>query len=98
MGGAGGGGKWIAQLLCHAVGVLILRMNHSGALRQHLHATLKRQLSQKRAEERKLVEEERKLYGEEDPGNVEGEEAELTDQDTTGLVWLEVLDLQFIGL
>ena len=64
-------------------------MNRSGALRQHLHATLKRQLSQRRAEERKIAEEERKLYGEEGPGDVEGEgeEAELTDQDTTGLAW-----------
>lgn len=39
--------------------------NKPGALRQHLHATLKRQLSQKRAEERKVAEEDRKLYGEE---------------------------------
>eukprot|EP00731_Ephydatia_muelleri_P027359 Em0019g232a len=59
--------------------------NKPGALRQHLHATLKRQLSQRRAEERKIAEEERKLYGEEGPEDVEGEgeEAELTDQDTT---------------
>ena len=32
-----------------------------------------------------MAEEERRLYGEEGPGDVEGEdEAELTDQDTTG--------------
>lgn len=51
-------------------------------MRQHLRSVLRRQLSQKRAEERKQAEEQRRLYNEEE--EILDEEVEMSDGETTG--------------
>ena len=58
-------------------------MHQSGAIRQHWRESMRRQLSQLKAEERKAIEERRRLYSEEVEADDE-EEAEMTDGDTTG--------------
>lgn len=51
---------------------------HVGAVREHLRSALRQKLSKSRAEERKAIEEKKKLYNEEMGGETDEEEAELT--------------------
>lgn len=53
-------------------------MLHTGAVREHWRSTLRQKLSKTRAEERKAMEERRKLDNEEVDGDSDEEEAELT--------------------
>lgn len=50
----------------------------AGAVREHWRSALRQKLSKSRAEERKALEEKRKMYDEEIGGETDEEEAELT--------------------
>ena len=60
-------------------------MVHTGAVREHWRSALRQKLSKTRAEERKAMEEKRKLDNEEVGGDSDEEEAELTGEYTSML-------------